>query len=425
VPDLSLLADDAAAAQFWPAFHQNLTEHYDLFAESLGRHLSGDELLHLLTLLLIPIARSGFATLDTRVRLFGLAQAMGVHILPVHFYSPIPDTSQLSDAVFDTPYSALFEACQVDVQSQLALIDRLATWGAEMADTPADPAAPHRFYWNNPALGPMDATVYHAMVRELKPSTVLEIGSGYSTMVAARAAVLNGSTSVRCIEPHPPEVLRAGFAGLDSLVAAEVQSVPLDEFKQLEAGDILFIDSSHVSKIGSDVNYIALRVLPILKEGVVVHFHDIFLPDEVARSWVTSKNIFWNEQHIILAFLLFNSAFKVLLMHNFLGLHYQEALKRAFPFVPRVGGGSLWIQRTNPGQDTWGDASAIQHALNQKRTALETELALEQDARQALEIELEQARRNLAEMQSTRAWRLARIYWQIRDRLSGRVRPQP
>src|SRR4029077_19197551 len=131
------------------------------------------------------------------------------------------------------------------------------------------------------------------------------------------AAAKNKSSPLMCIEPFPQKFLRAGFPGLQSLMERKVQDVDLNFFSQLQSGDILFIDSSHTVKIGGDVNYLFLEVLPRLNPGVIVHVHDIFLPFDYRRDWVMDELRFWTEQYLLQAFLMFNSDFEVLMANHY------------------------------------------------------------------------------------------------------------
>ena len=110
-------------------------------------------------------------------------------------------------------------------------------------------------------------------------------------------------------------------------------------------GDILFIDSSDTVKIGGDVNYLFLEVLPRLKPGVIVHVHDIFLPFDYRRDWVMEKFRFWTEQYMLQSFLTFNSEFEVLMANSYLNHYHEEELKTVFPDLPSYRGGSFWIRR--------------------------------------------------------------------------------
>ena len=192
---------------------------------------------------------------------------------------------------------------------------------------------------------PGDAVVYYSIIREFKPNIVIEVGAGYSTLVASKAALRNGNTRIWVIDPYPPEFLKTEIPGLERLMIQPVQEVPLSVFESLGQNDILFIDSTHICKTGSDVNYIVLDVLPHLCSGVLVHFHDIYLPYEYPEIWVKKEKIFYSEQYLLGAFLMFNEAFEILLSNIYLGREYHEQLQTAFPFSPSVGGGSLWLRR--------------------------------------------------------------------------------
>src|SRR5205085_580114 len=144
---------------------------------------------------------------------------------------------------------------------------------------------------------------------------------------------------------QPSDFLRKGFPGLQSSIEKKIQDIDLKFFSQLQSGDILFIDSSHTVKIGGDVNYLFLEVLPRLKPGVIVHVHDIFLPFEYRRDWVMNEFRFWSEQYLLQAFLTFNSEFEVLMANRYLAHRYLEDLKAAFRNLPSCAVGSFWMRR--------------------------------------------------------------------------------
>jgi len=211
---------------------------------------------------------------------------------------------------------------------------------------PMEPSdRPYEFYFNNPFFNGIDALVLYCMVRHFQPTLVIEVGSGFSSRVSAQAALRNGHTKLFCVEPHPDAMLASGFQGLTSLVPKKVQEVGLDFFEQLGAGDILFIDSSHVVRCGGDVNYLFLEVLPRLNPGVIVHVHDIFFPKEYPKFWVKERLRFWNEQYLLQAFLSFNSEYEVLLCNSYLNHQYKEAIQTTFPNSPGGGSGSFWMRR--------------------------------------------------------------------------------
>jgi hypothetical protein len=211
---------------------------------------------------------------------------------------------------------------------------------------PAEPAsAPGRFHFNNGLFDGTDALVTYCMIRHFRPRLIIEVGSGFSSLVTAEAIAKNEGSALICIEPFPLDFLRKGVPGLHSLIEKKVEDVDLEFFSQLGYGDILFIDSSHTVRIGGDVNYLFLEVLPRLKPGVIVHVHDIFFPFDYRRDWVIDELRFWAEQYLLQAFLTFNSEFEVLMANGYLGHRYMEDLKATFANSPWWGGGSFWMRR--------------------------------------------------------------------------------
>jgi hypothetical protein len=215
-----------------------------------------------------------------------------------------------------------------------------------MEQTPLDrPASPSHYYFNNPLFSGLDAVVHYAMIREFAPRTVIEVGAGFSTMVAAQAALRTGSPTICAIDPSPSHALRQGFPGLADLRVKRVQDVDVGVFEALQANDILFFDGTHVSKVDSDVNHLLLRVLPRLQPGVLIHIHDIYLPWDYDRSLVLDRKRFWNEQYLVAAFLRFNETFRIMWASRYLVHAAEEGVRRAFPFLPTLAGTSLWMRR--------------------------------------------------------------------------------
>lgn len=281
---------------------------------------------------------------------FRLWEEHGFHLSPVHFYYPTPDTRTLKEDVWKEE-SALAGVDMNDEVQLRFLREVFPRYRDEYERFPlARTDTPHEYYFQNPMFAGYDALALYCMVRHFRPDTVLEVGSGFSTRVSARAALENGHTRVISIEPYPDEVLKEGFPGLTSLVPEKVQDVDLARFEELGSGDVLFIDSSHVAKIGGDVNYLYLEVLPRLKPGVVVHVHDIFFPLEYPRHWVMNQLRFWNEQYLLQAFLAFNSEYEVLLCNSYLNRKHGEELRAALPAESRGGGGSFWMRRKEEGR---------------------------------------------------------------------------
>ena len=275
---------------------------------------------------------------------FRLWEKHGVHITPVHFYQPIPDTRTLPESLWDRPSRLVGIDMNDGIQLDL-LRNCFPLFRDEYERFSSVAEESGKFHFANGRFDGTDALVTYCMVRHFKPHTMLEIGSGYSSLISGQAAARNGQPALICIEPHPLEFLLDGFPGLRSFIRKKVEEVELDFFAQLQPGDILFIDSSHTVKIGGDVNYLFLEVLPRLKPGVIVHVHDIQFPFDYRRDWVMDEFRFWTEQYLLQAFLAFNSEFEVLLCNSYLAYRYLEDFKATFPNSPWWGGGSFWMRR--------------------------------------------------------------------------------
>jgi Methyltransferase domain len=277
--------------------------------------------------------------------IFPLWEQHGFHVTPVHFYQPIPDTRSLAETLWDRPS----ELVGIDMNDsvQLDLLRReFSKFRHECEQLPTEPTEKAtRFYLNNGLFGGLDALVAYCMVRHFQPRLIVEIGSGFSSLILGEALTKNNHANLVCIDPSPQTFLRQKLPGLHSLIEKRVQDIDVDFFSQLNPGDILFIDSSHTVKIGGDVNYLFLEVLPRLKPGVIVHIHDIFLPFDYRRDWVLEQFRFWSEQYLLQAFLMFNSEFEVLMANSYLNHYQQEELKATFPPLPSWRGGSFWIRR--------------------------------------------------------------------------------
>jgi Methyltransferase domain len=277
--------------------------------------------------------------------IFPLWERHGFHVTPAHFYQPIPDTRSLAETLWKRPSKLV--GIDMNEPTQLDLVrQRFPKFRDEYEQLPAEPTQKSgRFYLNNGLFGGLDALVAYCMARHFQPRSIVEIGSGFSSLILGEGLAKNNNPGLVCIDPSPQDFLRHNFPGLDSLIERKVQDVDFDFFSQLNSNDILFIDSSHAVKIGGDVNYLFLEVLPRLKPGVIVHIHDIFLPFEYRRDWVMEQFRFWTEQYLLQGFLMFNSEFEVLMANSYLNHYHQEDLKATFPTLPSWRGGSFWMRR--------------------------------------------------------------------------------
>jgi hypothetical protein len=177
---------------------------------------------------------------------------------------------------------------------------------------------------------------------------MIEVGSGYSSLITAEVnrRFLNMELEFSCIEPYPRQFLMMGIAGISNVFPRKVETIDPVFFSTLSAGDFLFIDSSHVPKTGSDVNYLYFEILPRLKSGVIVHIHDIFFPDDYPKKWVIDEGRHWNEQYLLRAFLQFNKEWEILFCNHFMFSRHQTALQKAFTSnVFEDGGASFWMRR--------------------------------------------------------------------------------
>jgi len=277
---------------------------------------------------------------------FRLWEKEDVHITPVHFYSPNPDTRALPDELWERQSTMV--GVELNEAAQLELLrDVFPLYRTEYDLFPSAPTeVPHEFHFNNGMFDGTDALALYCLIRHFRPKTIIEVGAGFSSRISAVAALRNGDTQLICIEPFPPPLFEEGFPGLTRLIREPVQQVGLSLFEQLAENDILFIDSSHVVKCGSDVTYLYLEVLPRLRPGVMIHIHDVFLPGEMPKELLKDLGLFWNEQYLLRAFLTFNSEFEVLFAGAYMGDHREAEMRATFPHAkPFWGGGSFWIRR--------------------------------------------------------------------------------
>ena len=277
----------------------------------------------------------------------------GFHVTPVHFLSTVPDTRLLPDSLWQN--SSELVGLDMKPERQLQLLDTfISMYKAHYDAFPASQSdVPHEFFLDNGTFGSVDAEIAYCVVRHFKPRRIIEIGSGASTRLLAQGVVENQRESAAhacrlvSIDPYPGETVRKGIPGLSELVQQRVQDVPLAFFNELGENDILFIDSTHIAQIGSDVVFEFLEVIPRLKRGVLIHVHDVFLPASYPRHWIFREHWFWNEQYMLQAFLAFNHAFEVVWAGSYMRMRCPEDLKRAFASFGRFGHwpGSIWLRR--------------------------------------------------------------------------------
>lgn len=288
-----------------------------------------------------------------------LEERLGYHIMPPHYYSPIPEEEDFPPGFWEQRTE--LPGLTIDTEACLSFVEGdLAPFLAEFRDRfPIEETQGAPFWLINSVYMAVDAHVYYGLIRHLRPKQILEIGSGMSTRLAAAAVETNGAEGAPCqltaVEPYPPEHLaKAAASGEFTLLQKKVQEVPLERFQELGAGDILFIDSSHVLREGNDVQYEFLEILPRLRDGVHVHVHDISLPRRYPRCYFDQK-LYWNEQYLLQAFLAFNERFQVVWPGNLALLEYPERMLALFPEIqtmrakwPASEATAFWMRVASP-----------------------------------------------------------------------------
>ena len=252
---------------------------------------------------------------------------------PKHLYKPLENVRSLN-------------AINFNIENQLQLLNQF-TYSDELLNLQL---RKDFFDFNNNSFGLIDADMWYNYIRHFKPKRIIEIGSGNSTKLATLAIAKNKDVDANyhcehiCIEPFE-------MPWLESLnikvYRKKVETFPLDFFSQLEANDILFIDSSHVLRPQGDVLFEFLEILPVLKPGVIVHIHDIFTPQDYPHQWVVDDNRLWNEQYLLEAFLYYNKDWEIRTALNYIRINNSDTLKACCPSFMNLNtkGSSFYIQR--------------------------------------------------------------------------------
>src|SRR5215210_3399230 len=277
---------------------------------------------------------------------FDEIQRRGWHFQPNHFYWPLNDVAFLRDNPGVWHDRGLPRDVRWDLDGQLEVARTVERYRAELADVPPEARAGGvesvEYAWNNGAFGGADAVVYYGLVRELRPRRVVEIGSGWSSLLLARALARNDAPcDVTLVEPFPDERIFGGLPAGWEVHRAILQHADLALFERLRPGDICFYDGSHCARAGGDVNWFLFEALPRLAPGVLVQIHDIFLPDDYHDEWVYDEGLSWNEQYLVQAFLMHNDAYRVRIANHMLYRERPDAIAELYG----MDGGSLWLEK--------------------------------------------------------------------------------
>lgn len=294
------------------------------------------------TVLTLMFQRTLRKTIHT---VFPFFQSLGIHITHNHFYEPIPDTRHLKNSLWRK--DRFLTGINFQEKKQKELLKEFKKKYKREYDALPINKTDSEYFINNGMFESVDGEILYCMVRDLKPDNIIEIGSGYSTLLMSLAVERNEKGILTVIDPYPQDIYTKGSPNIDYLVKKKVEDVPFQLFEKLNENDILFIDSSHVGKLGSDVQYEILELFPRLKKGVVIHIHDIFLPSEYPKRAVLKDYVFWNEQYLLHAFLQFNNSFEVLWGGSFMHLFNSELLEKTFKsYTKKRWPGSFWMKKT-------------------------------------------------------------------------------
>lgn len=274
---------------------------------------------------------------------------MHVGVFPIrnHYYEPQFDFRELRESLSE---SRSLPGINWNVPEQLSYLENLS-YADELQGIPSKPTDTLSFYFNNGKFESGDAEYWYQLVRHIKPGKIFEIGSGNSTLMAIKGIERNRSDNPDyvcrhvCIEPYEMPWLEKSNV---EVIREKIEDVEIKLFSELQANDVLFIDSSHVIRPRGDVLMEYLEILPTLNEGVIVHIHDIFSPKDYPEDWLANRVKFWNEQYLLEAFLTHNSDWKVLGALNYLHHTHYDSLKSVAPYLtPEREPGSLYLQKTN------------------------------------------------------------------------------
>ena len=277
-----------------------------------------------------------------------LGRRLGFHVVRADFYSPIPDLDELPRSLWDEP--ADMPGVDLRIEPSLDLLEQqLAPFIAEYAPPDRAPGTRHGYYRRNRMYPAIDGEVLYALIRHLRPRNIVEIGAGWSSLVIADALARNAEdpgdpVDRRIFDPYPSPVLDR-LDGTVDVVARRAEDMGADAFAHLGDGDVLFIDTTHTVRPGNDVMRLLLEVVPELASGVVVHIHDFFRPFEYPR-FLYELGYYWQEHHLIQAFLTCNADFEVLIANHAIARLHPERVGAVIDGMNGVASGSaLWLRR--------------------------------------------------------------------------------
>jgi hypothetical protein len=272
---------------------------------------------------------------------------------PGHYYSPVPSGTDIDRVATKSSRFQSDEIPGIDLnwaEQELVFRERASYCRETPFGDNEQNRSTFRYYFENGFYSYTDGILLFAILRFLRPKRLIEIGSGFSSclMLDVNEHWLEGAMNLTFIEPYPERLeknLKKNDEASVTILRKPVQDVPLDQFRELTEGDVLFIDSSHVGKAGSDVNFLFFEVLPQLSPGVWVHIHDVFYPFEYPMDWLTDGRS-WNEAYLLRCLLTHSSDFKIRIWGNALCVRRPELVKSLVPKCFENTGAGIWLQKT-------------------------------------------------------------------------------
>ena len=284
--------------------------------------------------------------------LFEKMQMLGLDILPHHFYSEIPNIHNLKKDGFWKHQRTMFGVRGVEINEQVKFLERCCSPSMIGIQQEKNIHAIASQMNGEGGFGVIEADFLFCFVNSIRPKRIIQVGAGLSTAVIILAAQeANYNPTITAIDPYPNKFLEKSEKEKKiKLIKKEAQKLSIETFLDLEEGDLLFIDSTHTVMPGSEVNFLILEILPRLKKGVYIHFHDIYFPYDYARDILSDALFFPNESVLLHAFLVSNSNYRIAISLSMLHYSLPDKLKKCLPnYVPQANDLGLKIQNNPEG----------------------------------------------------------------------------
>lgn len=268
---------------------------------------------------------------------------------PGHFYSPLPNIEDIKNHKEESfSRNKKLYGININKEEQLKYLKLISNYYKDFIYKKNNIEG-YRYQIENPNFGFYAAVALFGMLRNIKPKKLIEVGSGWSSCLTldTNEKFFNNEIDLTFIEPYPNllyDIIKEEDKNHINVVDSKIQDIDVNFFKELGENDILFIDSTHVSKMDSDTNYLIHTILPNLNKGVIIHFHDVLYPFEYPESWILEGRG-WNEAYILRAFLEFNDTFEIIFMNNYIKEQCSDELKNLLPDCVDDLSSSLWLRK--------------------------------------------------------------------------------